>query len=84
MLTTPKKIRPEAQEPSDEERWITGTLVTDFTFTGQRVDSYIKLMEMGARWYDPQIGRWISPYSIIPDPTNPQDLNRYSYVRGNP
>jgi RHS repeat-associated protein len=70
--------------PYGEERWITGTLVTDFTFTGQRADSYIKLMEMGARWYDPQIGRWISPDSIIPDPTNPQALNRYAYVYNNP
>jgi RHS repeat-associated protein len=70
--------------PYGEERWITGTLVTDFTFTGQRADSYIKLMEMGARWYDPQIGRWISPDTIIPDPTNPQSLNRYSYVYNNP
>jgi RHS repeat-associated protein len=70
--------------PYGEERWITGTLVTDFTFTGQRADSYIKLMEMGARWYDPQIGRWISPDSIIPNPANPQSLNHYTYGYNNP
>ncbi len=39
---------------------------------------------MGARWYDPVLARWTSPDSIVPDPGNPQNLNRYSYVLGNP
>jgi hypothetical protein len=38
---------------------------------------------MGVRWYDGRIGRWVSPDSIIPDPANPQSLNRYSYVYNN-
>lgn len=38
---------------------------------------------MGARWYDPALGRWISPDSTIPDSKNPQSFNRYSYVRNN-
>jgi len=33
---------------------------------------------------DPAIGRFIQPDSIVPDSANPQDLNRYSYVRNNP
>jgi hypothetical protein len=41
--------------PYGEERWTNEAQPTDFTFTGQRADSYIKLMEMGARWHDPQI-----------------------------
>ncbi len=39
---------------------------------------------MGARWYSPVLGRWLSPDTIVPDPTNPQSLNRYSYVRNRP
>jgi hypothetical protein len=39
---------------------------------------------MGARWYDDYLGRFVSPDTIVPDPGNPQDLNRYSYVRNNP
>jgi hypothetical protein len=39
---------------------------------------------MGARWYDAQIGRWISPDTIIPDPANPQSFNRYAYVNNRP
>jgi RHS repeat-associated protein len=61
--------------PFGETRWVTGTLSTDFGFTGQRDDAYTQLYQMGARWYDGGIGRWISPDSIIPDPTNPQSLN---------
>lgn len=37
-----------------------------------------------ARYYDPYLNRFLSPDSIIPDPQNPQDLNRYSYTRNNP
>ena len=32
----------------------------------------------------PNTNRWLSPDSIVPDPTNPQSFNRYSYVQNNP
>ncbi len=70
--------------PYGEVRWVTGTLPTDFTYTGQRADAYTQLAEMGARWYSPRLGRWISPDPIIPDPANPQSWNRYSYVYNRP
>jgi RHS repeat-associated protein len=85
-LTTDQSGAPVAETrylPYGEERWITSTLVTDFTFTGQRADSYIQLMEMGARWYDPQIGRWISLDSIISSIGDPQALDRYAYTYNN-
>jgi RHS repeat-associated protein len=59
-------------------------LPTDYTFTGQRWDESIGLMDYKARWYDPALGRFVQPDTIVPDPANPQDLNRYSYVRNNP
>ena len=37
-----------------------------------------------ARWYDPYLNHFTQPDSIVPDPYNPQDWNRYSYVRNNP
>ena len=37
-----------------------------------------------ARFYSPKLGRFLSADSIVPNPANPQDLNRYSYVRNNP
>ena len=61
-----------------------GTLPTDFTFTGQRSDPYLDIVEMGVMWYDPSLGRWLSADTIVPDPANPQSFNRYSYVLGNP
>jgi RHS repeat-associated protein len=70
--------------PYGEVRYTEGTLQTDYGYTGQRRDSYTQLLEMGVRWYDPQIGRWISADTIVPDLTNSQSLNRYSYVLNRP
>jgi RHS repeat-associated protein len=39
---------------------------------------------IGARWYDPALARWLSPDTLVPEPGNPQSLNRYSWVLGNP
>jgi RHS repeat-associated protein len=52
-------------------------------FTGQRLDS-TGLYYYGARYYDPNIGRFISPDTIISQPFNPQSFNRYSYCLNNP
>jgi RHS repeat-associated protein len=71
-------------EPFGEVRWASGALGTDFGFTGQREDGYIGLVHMGARWYNPYLNRWIQPDTIVPDPRDPQALNRYAYSRNNP
>jgi hypothetical protein len=39
---------------------------------------------MGARFYDPALGRWLSADTLVPEPGNPQAFNRFSYVGGNP
>lgn len=54
------------------------------TFTGQKEDLESSLMYYNARFYDPKIGRFITADTIVADPTNPQDLNRYSYCNNNP
>jgi RHS repeat-associated protein len=59
------------------------TLPTEYGFTGQRLDPS-GLMDYNARQYDPVLGRFTSPDTIIPDPTDPQSLNRYTYVNNNP
>ncbi|NLE45521.1 MAG: RHS repeat-associated core domain-containing protein, partial [Chloroflexi bacterium] len=61
-----------------------GELPTDYGFTGQRHDESIRLIQMGARWYDARIGRWISPDTIVLDPANPRNFNRYTYCGDNP
>ncbi len=61
-----------------------GTLPTDYTFTGQKLDASSGLLYYGARYYDAAIGRFAQPDSIMPNPYNPQSLNRYSYTLNNP
>jgi RHS repeat-associated protein len=53
-------------------------------YTGQRQEASIGLYFYGARWYDPYLNRWIQPDSIIPDPLNPIDFDRFAYTRNNP
>ena len=62
----------------------TGSLPTDRRFTGQRWDGTIGLYDYKARWYDPGLGRFISADPVVPEPGNPQALNRYAYVLNNP
>lgn len=61
-----------------------GTPPTDYGFTGQKRDATANLMFYGARYYDAALGRFIQPDTIVPNPMDPQSLNRYSYVRNNP
>ena len=52
---------------------------------GQREESSLgSLYDYGARFYSPYLNRWIQPDTIVPDPANPQTLNRYAYVNNNP
>src|SRR5258706_9534158 len=79
-LTSQQRYLPFGQERAD-----VGTIAqTDYGYTGQRDDSYIKLLDFNFRWMDPLLGRFVSPDDIVPDPANPQSLNRYSYVMNEP
>ena len=42
------------------------------------------MYHFSARFYSPRLGRFLSADTIVPNPFNPQDLNRFSYVRNNP
>jgi len=71
--------------PYGTERWaLDGAFPTDYRFTGQLLDSSLGLYHMGARQYDPMLGRWLSADTLVPEPANPQSLNRYSYVLNRP
>jgi RHS repeat-associated protein len=67
-----------------ENRYAWGETPTDYRFTGQAEHSSIGLYYYNARWYDASLGRFVQADTIVPAPGNPQDLNRYSYVRNNP
>lgn len=71
-------------EPFGGMRSTTGQSGSSYKFTDQELDSESGLYNYNARLYDPEIGRFISADPIVPDPFNPQSLNRYSYVLNNP
>ena len=59
-------------------------LPTDNTFTGQKSDDSTGLLFYNARYYDTTLGRFTQPDTIVPNPLNPQSLNRFAYVLNNP
>ncbi len=61
-----------------------GTTPTSYRFTGQREDATIGLYFYNSRYYDATLGRFIQADTIVPEPGNPQALNRYAYVLNNP
>jgi RHS repeat-associated protein len=61
-------------------RWESGLFLTDRRFTGQRWEASLGLYDYRARFYDPALGRFIQPDPLVPEPGNPQGLNRYGYV----
>jgi len=67
-----------------EVRTAAGNSPTNYTYTGQYSDSYINLLDYGSRRYDPELGRFIQPDSIVPDPSNSQAYDRYAYTFNNP
>jgi RHS repeat-associated protein len=61
-----------------------GTAQAGLGYTGEHWDEDAGLLYLRARWYNPYINRWIQPDTIIPDPANPQSIDRYLYALGNP
>jgi RHS repeat-associated protein len=66
-------------------------LILDRGFTGHVHDNTgtyptqnVGLIYMNARYYLPEVGWFISPDSIVPEPGNPQSYNRYAYTLNNP
>ncbi|MBN1622407.1 MAG: VCBS repeat-containing protein [Endomicrobiales bacterium] len=61
-----------------------GSPDNEHKFTGQRLDDNTGLYYYGARYYDPALGIFLTPDTIIQSPYDPQSLNRYAYCRNNP
>jgi len=62
----------------------TGEYSNDYLFTGKELDRETELYCYEARYYDPLLGRFTSLDPWFGDITDPQSLNKYSYVRNNP
>jgi len=81
---TAEVVSRQLYHPYGTVRHSAGTLPTDFGFTGQRHDGSTGLIFMHARYYHAGLGRFTQADTIVPQAGNPQDFNRYAYVRNNP
>ena len=68
-----------------ETRYTDGNLGTDYKFTGQREEASLGIYFFNARWFDPSLGRFTSPDTIVPTGTQgTQAWDRYAFVNNNP
>jgi RHS repeat-associated protein len=65
-------------------RFTSGMTPTSVRFTGQREEAALGLYFYNARWYDPVLGHFLSPDTVVPEAGNALDYHRYAYVRFNP
>ena len=62
----------------------TSTCTQEFNFAGMQLDSETGNYDTWHRYYQPNLGRWMSPDRKRGNASNPQSLNRYAYVLNNP
>ncbi|MEM7356086.1 MAG: RHS repeat-associated core domain-containing protein, partial [Acidobacteriota bacterium] len=60
------------------------TAANPFGFTGHEHDDESGLIHAKARFYDPEIGLFLSHDPVFGDPSNPPSLHRYLYAFQNP
>jgi RHS repeat-associated protein len=58
--------------PFGTVRAASGSLPTDYGFTGERRHAATGWVQLGVRWLDPETGRFTSADTIVPEPGNPQ------------
>ncbi len=65
---------------------VCGTITSAATrgFTGHEMLGGLCLVNMNARIYDPDLGRFMAADTHVTDPLNLQDWNAYTYVNNNP
>jgi RHS repeat-associated protein len=61
-----------------------GSTPTAYKFTGQGLDEATGLYFYNAWYYDPALGCFVQADTVVPEPGNPQALNRYAYALNNP
>lgn len=66
------------------ERATTGASWNRFAFTGHEKDEETGLYYFKARFYDPQLGRFLSQDSYLGEGNTPPSLHRYLYAYANP
>jgi RHS repeat-associated protein len=62
----------------------TASSANDIGFAGKPYDQTTGLSYMGARYYEPMLGRFMGVDSVGFDPNNIHSFNRYAYANNNP
>jgi len=62
--------------PWGTTRYVSGTSPTDYAYTGQMQEGDIYFYN--ARWYDPQLGRFMQADTIVPPTQGTEDFDRYA------
>lgn len=62
----------------------TDDITVSRTFAGALMNRASDLLLLGSRQYDPGLGRFLQPDSVVADPIAPLGLNRYAYAGDNP
>ncbi|WP_347324087.1 RHS repeat domain-containing protein, partial [Paenibacillus wenxiniae] len=60
------------------------TVANEFKYAGETYDAETGLYYLKARYYDPNVGRFLNEDTVEGQIDNPLSLNIYSYVQGNP
>ena len=79
-----KVVRTTQYHPYGATYATAGTRDTAWKFTGQKEDANTGLYYYNARYYDPQLGIFLTADTITRNPYDPQSLSRYIYCRNNP
>jgi RHS repeat-associated protein len=61
-----------------------GEVSNPYQFTGEAWDAEVGLLYLRARYYQPEVGRFITKDPWLGDTWAPGSLNRYAYVDNNP
>ena len=64
----------QIESPWDEKQW----------FTGKLEETPVGIQYFGARWYEPEIGRFLSVDPVLFNEDNIFSFNRYAYANSNP
>jgi RHS repeat-associated protein len=74
----------ESYEPYGSVLSSNGTASSIFGYSGEQIDTYIKLLFLRARYYSPETARFLSKDVWQGDYIRPQSLNAWAYVEDDP
>src|SRR5262249_43705722 len=61
-----------------------GATQTDFLYAGEQWDADAQLIYLRSRYYDPEIGRFLSADRLPGSPSKPASFNEYVYAGNDP